>query len=516
MTLFFQRLTPRRIIWAGCLLTLLYALFSNGVYHIDEHFQILEFANMKLFGSPAPDQLPWEYQAMMRPGLQPFIAYAVGWLLDAAGIYNPFLLAFLLRLLSGAMSVAALLLFYRTAEPSLSEKERKWFLILSFFLWFMAYTHVRFSAEVWGGIFLLLFLCCYFRFRHGERRNPFGWGIVLGVLAGAAFCFRYQVGFALAGFGLWLLVFAFDWRLVCGLAVGLALMLGAGTLYDYWLYGAWTCAPINYLTENVLNSHMDKFGVEPWYYYLLQIPLQGLVLFGLPAMAATLWYFVRHPKNPITWTVLLFIAAHLLVGRKDIRFLFPVLPFAPYFVVLMFRDLPARLAGTKAVRWTMNALLAVNTLAILYNLAFAGTDDRFYRTMWSLSAQAPRLVILQQRGHNGYYGRWEDVIGPRPVRAAFYLPPNARFLFLDDPAAIAAEVKAVREADPVAAVFLMSEERELTAGAFRQAGAAADGLTVEKVAWSPYPQWVTDYLNFNDWVSRSAGRMNVYRLDWTP
>ena len=68
----FERLgiTPPRLIWAGCLVTLLYAAFSLGTYHPDEHFQILEYAHMKLFGTPTPDHLPWEYLLQMRPGIQ--------------------------------------------------------------------------------------------------------------------------------------------------------------------------------------------------------------------------------------------------------------------------------------------------------------------------------------------------------------------------------------------------------------------------------------------------------------
>ena len=87
----FERLgiTPPRLIWAGCLVTLLYAAFSLGTYHPDEHFQILEYAHMKLFGTPTPDHLPWEYLLQMRPGIQPFVAWAVGKGLLAAGSTRP-------------------------------------------------------------------------------------------------------------------------------------------------------------------------------------------------------------------------------------------------------------------------------------------------------------------------------------------------------------------------------------------------------------------------------------------
>ena len=51
----------RRILLAGTLFTLLFALLSRGFYHPDEHFQILEYAHLKLFGAETTDYLPWEY-----------------------------------------------------------------------------------------------------------------------------------------------------------------------------------------------------------------------------------------------------------------------------------------------------------------------------------------------------------------------------------------------------------------------------------------------------------------------
>ena len=86
---FSGELTAGRLVFWGGLVTLLYAVLSTGVYHPDEHFQILEYAHMKLFGKPAPEQLPWEYGLKMRPGFQPMIAYAVGKLLLFAGVYSP-------------------------------------------------------------------------------------------------------------------------------------------------------------------------------------------------------------------------------------------------------------------------------------------------------------------------------------------------------------------------------------------------------------------------------------------
>lgn len=111
--IFQRRAYGGRLVFWGGLVTLLYAVLSTGVYHPDEHFQILEYAHMKLFGKPAPEQLPWEYGLKMRPGFQPMIAYAVGKLLLFAGVYSPHLLALLLRLFSGALSMWAVWSFGR-------------------------------------------------------------------------------------------------------------------------------------------------------------------------------------------------------------------------------------------------------------------------------------------------------------------------------------------------------------------------------------------------------------------
>ena len=299
---FSGELTAGRLVFWGGLVTLLYAVLSTGVYHPDEHFQILEYAHMKLFGKPAPEQLPWEYGLKMRPGFQPMIAYAVGKLLLFAGVYSPHLLALLLRLFSGALSMWAVWSFGRAAVRRgwLGPSGRNWFLGLSFGLWMLVYLHVRFSSEILAGNLLMLFVSFYLL--SDRDRGVFRRGLALGLLAGGAFVARYQIGFALLGFGLWMLAFDRRWRMIAGMLLSFSLMIGAGVLCDRWLYGEWTCTPLNYLTENMLHGHIDTFGIDPWYYYLYAIPLEGGIVFGGVVLAAAAWFFVRYPRHMLTWT----------------------------------------------------------------------------------------------------------------------------------------------------------------------------------------------------------------------
>lgn len=259
-----RRITVRQIIWAGCLVTLLYALLSRGVYHSDEHFQILEYARMHLFGSPTAGHLAWEYPLQMRSGVQPFVAWCLGRALVGMGIWSPWLAVTLLQLASALLSVVVLLFFYRTVCDTLTLSGRKWFLLTGFCLWFMAYLHVHFSAEMLSGNLMLLLAALTMRWlRHGDGGREAAWGVLLGAVAGLLFIVRYQTGFALLGYGLWLLVYRRRWRLYAGLAVGVIVMLGVGMLADRWLYGEWTCAPWNYLQENILHARMDQFRHEP-------------------------------------------------------------------------------------------------------------------------------------------------------------------------------------------------------------------------------------------------------------
>lgn len=52
---------------------------SDGYYHADEHYQLIEFAG-KILGTHQPEELAWEYNARLRPALQPTIAAFFGFI----------------------------------------------------------------------------------------------------------------------------------------------------------------------------------------------------------------------------------------------------------------------------------------------------------------------------------------------------------------------------------------------------------------------------------------------------
>ena len=438
-------------------MTLLYALLSRGVYHSDEHYQILEYAHMKLFGTPTVDHLAWEYPLQMRSGVQPFVAWVVCCGLTAAGIWSPWLAVTLLQLLSALLSVVVMLFFWRTVRGGLSEAQSKWFLLTGFFLWFMAYLHVHFNAEMLSGNLLLLLAALTIRYRRSDSRQEFRWGLALGAVAGALFIVRYQAGFALLGYGIWLLCFNRRWRLYAGMVVGVAVLLAVGMAADRWLYGEWVFAPWNYLQENILHARMDLFRHEPWWYYLTAPVLEGGIFFGLLALVATLVFFCRHPRHVVTWMLIPFLLIHFFLAHKEIRFFFPALFFVPWFLVDLFR----------------------------------GRGE---------------VVALNLAEETTYCSRMQHFSGePRVTEARFYLPRNLDLRHC----ATSAELEAAAQQLTAAGrqVLILSADSGL---------ADHSPLTLRKINWSPYPAWVVRYFNFNDWTRYAVRSKNAYEMVESP
>lgn len=324
-------------LWVGLVLYTLTAWRSEGYHHPDEHFQILEFANYKLGRTPVGD-LPWEFEAEIRPGLQPMLAYGFIRGVEMLGVGDPFSQAFLLRLLSGWL---CLLVFFRWADwlSSTSGDKRlaQWFRWITILGWFVPYLSVRFSSENWAGILfawgLLLTLPPYSTVTSQER----GWKKSAGKMGGAfllilSFFFRFQMAFALLGFSIWLL---WHWRTdrasrpssthIVSLFAGGVLALILGMMADVWLYDKLTFTAYNYFYVNILEDKASHWGTSPWWFYLLRTgltavpPLSVLLLLGL---GAGLW---RERRGPLVWSFVPFVLAHMAVGHKEMRFMYPML-----------------------------------------------------------------------------------------------------------------------------------------------------------------------------------------------
>jgi phosphatidylinositol glycan class B len=109
-----------------------------------------------------------------------------------------------------------------------------------------------------------------------------------------------------------------------------------GFLLDSWFYEDFVFTPFNYLYENIVNNKSENYGVSPWYYYLEKAIRAPTLIVGIPLFISLIIFFVKNPRNMLTWILVFFIVFHSLVGHKEERFMFPMIYFLPLILSLIY------------------------------------------------------------------------------------------------------------------------------------------------------------------------------------
>jgi GPI mannosyltransferase 3 len=470
------------------------AWFSEGYYNPDEHFQILEFANYKLGLSPASD-LAWEYPAKIRPAVQPAMAFCMYRALAAIHLANPFAVAFLLRL---CMSVCAWLVAMALCIIGLQwlsrDFSKKILFLFSCFFWFLPYFHCRFSSENSAGIAffaafaILLWNPLSGNTAPGRRVAETMRFAVAGFLFGFSFYFRYQIGIAILGMGLWLLFFkkASVWNLFCLFtAFCVACFINMGI--DRWFYGSWALTPVNYFIVNVVKGVSSEFGVSPWWYYIVQLLINFTPPFSVVILGACFLSWYKCPKNPMVWVSFPFFLLHCAVSHKEFRFLFPMLYALPALIVLGIDRLrPSavmklkNISANNFVKWSLIFFIAFD-LFLLLGCSFKPGKETIAIYKWIYKEAVRRPFSLLVLEHSPY--RVSDF----PIN--YYRPPQVTIVNL-------------RNADSLKRMIKESKE-PLFIGTrtFVVPDSLKDASIEWKVECRSIPQWLKNF-NINHWLSR--------------
>lgn len=424
--------TRRNIFFVACfiLIHLLAVLRSEGPWHHDEHFQILEYGSY-LAGFASEKVVAWEFHETMRPLIQPMV---VAGFLKWFGPAHPFLVTFLLRLLSLMLSIgASWLVFRELLKANLgSSRVKDWLISIFVFLCYLPFLRARISAEAIGASVFLLFFWMVF------MRRRYTW--LAGLTMAIGFFVRFQMAFAYFGLFVWALFFErHQWRryvtiLVC-FVVGCFLMVSL----DSWGYGKWVFTPWHYFRLNILENKAAQWGLFPWWHYfriavslIPPIGIAGLIFFFI-------WIYYRR-KNPLSWAALFFLVGHMAVGHKENRFLFWLYLSMPLFVADLFLSVEwvKSFGGMLAHdRWrTILRRLGVFSLGMnaIYLTGFTLLPVRnefaVYHELWRLSdRQAPMpLTMYSLQATAGGKG----LFGMAGFRIEFYMPPKFQEIFVKD------------------------------------------------------------------------------------
>lgn len=365
----------------GLVLIILCAWFSEGYHSADEHFQIFEFVNYK-FGKSPKEELPWEFHAQLRATILPTIAFIFGKMMDFLGCYNPFILAFLLRLCTGIASWYVYSKFCLLLLPKFNtEKGKQLFIISCMFLWFIPYLSVRFTPENISGLLMLSGMYSIFCL----DRNALSLSKIMlsGIFFGASFFIRPQMAAAIAGFVFWLIVIdKMPFKKLAGLILTILIPLLLFTCVDAWFYGEWTCTPYNYFHANIVQHKAAEFGIKSWWYYFYQLIAKSAPPMSILLFAMFLVGVYKNPKDAFVFTILPFVFLHLLIGHKELRFLFPVMYLYIYLFSLGFDYVISNKGFFNIHNWYEKILILCIPLLIARSFLPSGGGIEHYRYLY--------------------------------------------------------------------------------------------------------------------------------------
>jgi phosphatidylinositol glycan class B len=335
------------ILTTGLVVQILFAVTATGFYHPDQHFSIVEFSSYQSGEQHAADKV-WEFRNPVRPTLQVYVFTVWHWLMKMAGISNPYLEMTLLRIV---LSLFQFIVFNLVLLHFLKDEQKKTVhlsaLILNF-SWFLPYCRTLFNSEMVSSVF---FFGTVLLFDLKRKQNPgFVFLMLIGFLFALSFYFRFQTGFFLAGFGLWMLITKQPFRFFSGMAAGFITGCFINIALDYGFYGHWVLTPYEYFHANIVAGRAASFGTDSVLKYIFTFialltvpPLSLLLLFYLIKSLAVHW------KHVLFLSVVVFFIGHSLVGHKEERFMFPVLSVLPVMAGWGIPALSAYLKRTKKI-----------------------------------------------------------------------------------------------------------------------------------------------------------------------
>jgi GPI mannosyltransferase 3 len=368
-------LSDRKIQWlflAAIVVQVITCITAVGGYHSDQHFQIIEFSSYQL-GLPNAAHQVWELDAMIRPTVQVYLFSGFYLLCKAIGIGDPYAQLMVLRLCTG---LALLWLYNALLLHFLRRYDRRlifYALLILNFSWLFPYMRTLFSSEMISSLFFFGALLWYDRKRERAAGNLLL--LAVGTLMAFSCFFRFQMFFAVVGFGIWM--FFTTPKHIPFVVVGFLLGVFVNTWLDAQFYHDWVFTPYRYYVENIAHGKAAQFGTSSFLRYIGVI----IALVTVPPLSLMLLYRSLKPTikgfdSPLVLPVLLFIIGHCIVAHKEERFMFPVLQVLP---VMIGWGLPAILErwpkagrGFRFAVWfsiVLNSILLVILLFTPYSQA---------------------------------------------------------------------------------------------------------------------------------------------------
>jgi hypothetical protein len=247
---------------------------------------------------------------------------------------------------------------------------------------------------------------------------------------------------------------------------------------DFSTLSKWIGTDLDYQKlQNMFLGKAASFGVEPWYWYFIQLFEQAIPPYSLLLLIGFFALLYKQPKNIITWSSFMFLIGHLLVAHKELRFLFPLSYFVPFMVltgISVVQSISTSNSYQNVVNFFGKAFLVINPILLLIIcIKPANEIGSLYSQLSSIKIE--KTILYQDK--NPYR--------LTPQEASFYMNNKLNILQVDS-------FLTQTNSSTSDTVLFYSEDLN-----FKSIGE----LQVVGTAWTNTPDWLRK-LNFNNWLDR--------------
>ncbi len=303
------------VLFIALLIRITAILLTRGVAHPDEIFQNLEPA-WQIVSNYKNKMVAWEWIEGIRSYFTPLIIagiFKIGILLNLESTSLVLFTRIIFQIFPAIMMLSIYKLIYK-----LYGREAAIFAMSFYAFWPpFIYYDIRTLTDVPSAAFVLLGACLIFL-------NRYFWG---GIAIGISFLFRFQS--AIYAFSLLFFILVRKNRPV-NFIIGVLIMLIFQGFLDLIFYDNFFSSPIKYLYFNVISGQSSKFGVLPFYAYIIFIFFFTGIIFTFLIIYA-MWKAKDEGVKFFLITNIPFFLIFSAIGHKEIRFL---LPFYSFFIAI--------------------------------------------------------------------------------------------------------------------------------------------------------------------------------------
>ena len=330
-------------IFIGLALHLMSAYWSYGFYSDDEHFQILEPAayllglNNIIIEDVSGYYWEWRLHIRMRPWLQPYFYYNLITLFKYIGISDPFSWTLTIRILSSLFGFFSIIYLFFTIKKDFIFKDTHFTYFFFFSFWFYPFIHSRSSSENLSfTLFFISFCMIYKQIKLNNFKTNYFIYFISSFILGLSMVVKFNMVFTVIPIFIWITIFKFNIFKIILFCSSVLLALSFGLFIDFINWGSFKNTYLQFYEYN-LGEHgrLNDFGIDPWWFFISETILQLAPFLSIFFVLGILTFWIKKPLNIITWISICTILIISSFGHKEIRYIFPIYIFAPFFILFL-------------------------------------------------------------------------------------------------------------------------------------------------------------------------------------